>query len=356
MIVVTAEPAAAERRAPPARASSTTRWRPASRPPPCAGSHAALERGAERVLLVPGDCPALDPGEVSALLAHTGRRRDRARPPRAGHQRAAADAAGRDGAGVRRGLVRAPRALARTRRARPCRSPTLRSLGLDVDTPDDLAALRRALAARAGGAARTRALLEERAAACSSCVALPGPAGDPARGRPRGAAGAARRAASCAPATCSRSPTRWSPRPRGGSCGSPTSRPARGRSRWRAEHGKDPRHVEVVLSETARGRARGRGPADLPHPARVRVRQRGRRRLQRRRAGLAGAAAAGPGRARPARCAPRCPAAPRWSSPTPSAARGATGQCEIAIGVAGCAPLEDWRGLPDAAGASCTPR
>ena len=34
------------------------------------GIDAALERGAERVLLVPGDCPALDPAEVSALLAH----------------------------------------------------------------------------------------------------------------------------------------------------------------------------------------------------------------------------------------------------------------------------------------------
>ena len=35
------------------------------------GIAAALERGAERVLLVPGDCPALDPAEVSALLART---------------------------------------------------------------------------------------------------------------------------------------------------------------------------------------------------------------------------------------------------------------------------------------------
>ena len=39
------------------------------------------------------------------------------------------------------------------------------SLGLDVDTPDDLAALRRALAARQNGAARTRALLEQAAVA-----------------------------------------------------------------------------------------------------------------------------------------------------------------------------------------------
>jgi len=39
------------------------------------------------------------------------------------------------------------------------------SLELDVDTPDDLAALRRALAARPGGARRTRALLEAAAVA-----------------------------------------------------------------------------------------------------------------------------------------------------------------------------------------------
>src|SRR4051812_49498869 len=32
------------------------------------GVQAAMERGATRVLLVPGDCPALDPAEVDALL------------------------------------------------------------------------------------------------------------------------------------------------------------------------------------------------------------------------------------------------------------------------------------------------
>src|SRR3954468_23743218 len=36
------------------------------------GIEAALERGAKRVLLVPGDCPALDPHEVTALLALSG--------------------------------------------------------------------------------------------------------------------------------------------------------------------------------------------------------------------------------------------------------------------------------------------
>ena len=35
------------------------------------GIDAALERGAERALLVPGDCPAVDPEEVAKLLART---------------------------------------------------------------------------------------------------------------------------------------------------------------------------------------------------------------------------------------------------------------------------------------------
>src|SRR4051812_32605965 len=36
------------------------------------GIAAAVARGAQRVLLVPGDCPALDPAEVSAVLALDG--------------------------------------------------------------------------------------------------------------------------------------------------------------------------------------------------------------------------------------------------------------------------------------------
>src|SRR3954471_3926076 len=36
------------------------------------GIEAAPARGAQRVLLVPGDCPALDPAEVRALLALEG--------------------------------------------------------------------------------------------------------------------------------------------------------------------------------------------------------------------------------------------------------------------------------------------
>ena len=38
------------------------------------GVETAVQRGAERALLVPGDCPALDPEELTALLARYHRR------------------------------------------------------------------------------------------------------------------------------------------------------------------------------------------------------------------------------------------------------------------------------------------
>ncbi len=122
------------------------------------GIAAARERGAERVLLVPGDCPALDPGEVGALLAcddavvivpdrhRTGTNALLLAPPDVIEPAF--------GAGS---FARHTR-LARAAGVEP-RVAELRSLGLDVDTPDDLAALYRALDARPGGAVRTRALL-----------------------------------------------------------------------------------------------------------------------------------------------------------------------------------------------------
>ena len=73
VIVVTAEPIA-PRAAEQAGAAGrrTTRTRPASRAAAARGDRrGACERGAERALLVPGDCPALDPDEVDALLART---------------------------------------------------------------------------------------------------------------------------------------------------------------------------------------------------------------------------------------------------------------------------------------------
>jgi 2-phospho-L-lactate guanylyltransferase len=128
------------------------------------GVAAALERGFERALLVPGDCPALDPDEVSALLRLRG---DVVIVP------------DRHGTGTNALVLTPPDVMApafgegsfeRHRRLAAQAGASFAvgeagSLELDVDTPDDLAALRRALAARPGGAVRTRALLEDAAVA-----------------------------------------------------------------------------------------------------------------------------------------------------------------------------------------------
>jgi 2-phospho-L-lactate guanylyltransferase len=124
------------------------------------GIRAAVARGAQRVLLVPGDCPALDPEEAGALLA--------------GAAPGVVIVPDRHGSGTNALLIAPPTAvepafgpgsfarhaaLARAAGAR-VRVGRLPSLELDVDTPGDLAALRAALAARSGGARRTRALLD----------------------------------------------------------------------------------------------------------------------------------------------------------------------------------------------------
>ena len=124
------------------------------------GIRAALDSGAERVLLVPGDCPALDAEEVGALLARQGRAGVVIVPDR-------------HGAGTNALLLSPPdviepsfgpgsfaRHAARAHAAATVvRVAEVRSLGLDVDTPDDLRALHEALAARPGAAPRTRELL-----------------------------------------------------------------------------------------------------------------------------------------------------------------------------------------------------
>src|SRR5262249_61373221 len=71
LIVVTAEPAAAEAGL-DARAHVVHDPEEAGQSAAASlGVAAAVERGAERVLLVPGDCPALEPAEVAALLERT---------------------------------------------------------------------------------------------------------------------------------------------------------------------------------------------------------------------------------------------------------------------------------------------
>jgi 2-phospho-L-lactate/phosphoenolpyruvate guanylyltransferase len=126
------------------------------------GIDAALVRGADRVLLVPGDCPALDPNDVVRLLSRHGE------PPYA------VIVPDRHGSGTNAMLLSPPgvvgpsfgagsfarhaaRASAVGATVKVCDLP---SLGLDVDTPDDLAALRAALDQRPDTAARTRAVLD----------------------------------------------------------------------------------------------------------------------------------------------------------------------------------------------------
>ena len=140
------------------------------------GIEAAMAEGFARVLLVPGDCPALDPAELAALLRAHGRGGDEV-----------AILPDRHGTGTNGLLLAPPRAIEPSfgegscarhrelaRRAGvSCRLAPLRSLSLDVDTVEDLAALRRALAGVSSAAPRTRAVL-----------AGADPAGEPALASP----------------------------------------------------------------------------------------------------------------------------------------------------------------------------
>lgn len=121
----------------------------------------ALDEHFQRVLLVPGDCPALDPAELADLLA-------RASPPPS-----VVIVPDRHGTGTNALLLNPPDAIAPTfgsgsfRRHRDrafaagaeAQVRKLPSLVLDVDTPRDLQALREALDSRPGHARKTRAVL-----------------------------------------------------------------------------------------------------------------------------------------------------------------------------------------------------
>ena len=106
---------------------------------------------ADRVLLVPGDCPALDPAELATLLACT---------------EPVVIVPDRHGTGTNALLLTPPDAIEPAfgpgsfeRHARAAGHPRvmeLPSLQLDVDTPDDL----RALATLPGGAHHTRGVLD----------------------------------------------------------------------------------------------------------------------------------------------------------------------------------------------------
>jgi 2-phospho-L-lactate guanylyltransferase len=153
------------------------------------GVETAVQRGAERALLVPGDCPALDPEELTALLARyepSGTGSTGSGVAGSGLTGSGATGSGasvvivpdRHGQGTNALLLAPPKALSPAfgpgslaRHAALARAggATVRvaqapSLELDVDTPGDLAALRAALDERPAAAPRTRAVLERLAA------------------------------------------------------------------------------------------------------------------------------------------------------------------------------------------------
>jgi 2-phospho-L-lactate guanylyltransferase len=159
-LVVTDEPAAAERAAaagaevipdlPDAGHSAAT----------VAGTEWALERGARCAVLLPGDCPLLDPRELDRLLTGV-------------PERYVAIVPDRHGTGTNALVLAPPGAIrpafgegSRDRHAAAAREAGIpfaveevASLGLDLDTPADVVALTRELASRPGRALRTARVL-----------------------------------------------------------------------------------------------------------------------------------------------------------------------------------------------------
>ncbi len=124
------------------------------------GVEQALAREAGAVALLPGDCPLLDPDELDAALARVAPKRVGVVPDR-------------HGTGTNALLLTPPDAIepafgedSRARHERLARTAgqkvaieRLDSLALDVDTPDDLAALREVLRRSPGRAPHTAAVL-----------------------------------------------------------------------------------------------------------------------------------------------------------------------------------------------------
>ena len=134
------------------------------------GIKRAMADGLERVLCVPGDCPALEPDELDRLLSDA--------RALGGHTDARAEVVivpDRHGTGTNALLLHPPDAIEPSFGPGSCerhldlaRAAGVRwrlehppSLLLDVDTGEDLSALRAALAGARASAVRTRSVLEQ---------------------------------------------------------------------------------------------------------------------------------------------------------------------------------------------------
>jgi 2-phospho-L-lactate/phosphoenolpyruvate guanylyltransferase len=127
------------------------------------GVQSVLDDGIERALIVPGDCPMLAPDDINALLAHPAGERSMLIVP------------DRHGTGTNALLLTPPDVLSPSFGPDSCRRHAaeasaagvpaevveLESLGLDIDTTDDLDALQRTLESAHGGAAHTRGMLNQ---------------------------------------------------------------------------------------------------------------------------------------------------------------------------------------------------
>ncbi|MGA9859778.1 MAG: 2-phospho-L-lactate guanylyltransferase [Solirubrobacteraceae bacterium] len=123
----------------------------------------ALELGFDRVLLVPGDCPLLDPAEVDALIDR------RVRAP------SLLIVPDRHGTGTNALLITPPAAMdpsfgpgsherhTLNAAAAQIHAETVEvpSLALDIDTPEDLSVVQDTLDSSRGGAAHTRGMLRQ---------------------------------------------------------------------------------------------------------------------------------------------------------------------------------------------------
>jgi len=127
------------------------------------GIRAALERGVDRALLVPADCPLLDPQQLDELIA------------RPAQQRSALIVPDRHGTGTNALLLTPPDSLTPAFGEGSCERHVsnagaagtthevveVPSLALDIDTPDDLEALQATFATVHGKAAHTRGMISQ---------------------------------------------------------------------------------------------------------------------------------------------------------------------------------------------------